>query len=138
MKTGSTMSAAIALPLLSATARRLRFWWYGVAFVALLPPSVWAAPLYCTGTLVSVYMNAAGDVIVQGSWRSDYTQLCNDQGSFGGIDGITCLAWFGAAVKAQGSQTRVIVNYGSDGGYTCATLPTYAYSMAPGYFMVTQ
>lgn len=116
---------------------RIGLWCYGIAFLALTSPNAWAVQ-YCSGTLVSVYMDASGNVIVQGSWRYDYTQLCSDQGSFGGIDSVTCLAWFGAAVKAQGSQSKVIVYYPNDGGSTCANLPTYSNSLVPGYFMVTQ
>jgi len=51
---------------------------------------------------------------------------------------VTCLAWFGAVVKAQGSQAKVIVYYITDSGYTCANLLTYSNSLFPGYFMVTQ
>src|SRR5581483_4443927 len=69
---------------------------------------------WCNGTLISVYLDAYGSVFIQGTWRNDYTKICNNQGTFGGIDGVTCLSWYGAAVKAQGSQTKVTVYYDVD------------------------
>jgi hypothetical protein len=83
-------------------------------------------------------MDNQGRVIVQGNWRNDFTEVCDDQGGFGNIDSVTCLAWFGAAVKAQSSGIKVTVYYPNDGGYTCANMPTYASSLIPGYFMLTQ
>jgi|GEM_PF-6146449 len=62
---------------------RIGFWCCGVVLLALRPATLSAAPLYCSGTLISVYMDSSGNEIAQGSWRSDYTQLCSDQGSFG-------------------------------------------------------
>jgi hypothetical protein len=81
-------------------------------------------------------MSSSGDVTIQGSWRGDYTTVCNTQGGFGGIDGTICLAWYAAAVKALTDQTTVYIQYVNDGGYTCSNLPTYNNALVPGYFLV--
>lgn len=97
-----------------------------------------SASVWCTGTLSAVYLAADGSLVIQGSWRNDYTEICNDQGTFGGIDQVTCTAWYAAAVKAEAAQSKVTVFYGNDGGYTCSNLPTYANAIVPYYFMNTQ
>jgi len=96
-----------------------------------------AAQTYCSGTINAVYLTSDGDVVLEGSWRGDYTEICNDQGTFGGIDQVTCLSWYAAAVKAETAQSKVMVTYNND-GYTCNNLPTYANSIVPFYFMNTQ
>lgn len=91
------------------------------------------ADIYCSGTISEVLMYASGSVLILSSWRGDWTEICNTQGSFGGIDGASCLAWYGAAVKAAASQMQAGVYY-SGNAYTCANLPTYDSSLVPVYF----
>lgn len=94
--------------------------------------------MWCTGTVNAVYLTSDGSVVIEGSWRGDYTEMCNDQGTFGGVDQVTCLSWYAAAVQAEKAQSKVTVSYQDEGSYTCANLPTYASSPAPYYFMNTQ
>jgi len=92
------------------------------------------ADFNCGGTLGGVLLYSDGSVMIQGSWRSDWTMICNTQNGWGGIDGSTCLAWYGAAVSAAKSHTSVGTSY-SGNTYTCANLPTYSNTPAPVYFM---
>jgi len=95
-----------------------------------------ANPLYCAGTVTAVYMSADGSVVIDGSWRNDYTQICSDQGTFGGIDTTTCLSWFALAVKAQTGSAPVTIYYPNAGAYTCTNLPTYGSALTPAYLLI--
>jgi hypothetical protein len=94
-----------------------------------------AADIYCTGTVQYVLLYGDGTVSLVGSWRGDYTVLCNTNGTWGNIATEICLAWYGTAVKAAAESKHVAVYY-SPSSYTCATLPTYGSSSVPYYFGV--
>lgn len=109
-----------------------------LALLASIPFSGTAtASIWCSGTINAVYLASDGSVVINGSWRGDYTEICNEQGTFGGIDQPTCLAWYAAAVSAQRAQSKVELDYPND-TYTCSNLPTYSSSIAPYYLMNTQ
>lgn len=97
-----------------------------------------ASPLWCAGTLMAIYMTSDGSVEIKGTWRNEYTQICSDQGTFGGIDSVTCLSWFALAVKAQTAQVPVTVYYPDAGSYTCGNLPSYASALTPNYLLISQ
>jgi hypothetical protein len=94
------------------------------------------ADISCAGTLSAVLLYSDGSVMIQGSWRNDLTMICNTRNNFGGIDTPTCLAWYGAAVKASQSHVTVGTYYSGD-TYTCANLPTYHNSPPPVYLMTS-
>lgn len=117
---------------------RLAVWAVTAIALPLITSSVHAAPLYCTGTISAVLMYADGRVMIQGTWRGDFTDICNGQGTWGGIAETTCLSWYGAALKARKDVTTVTVYYPNGGSYTCATIPTYSSAPVPGYLMLQQ
>jgi len=92
------------------------------------------ADISCSGTLSGVLLYADGSVMIQGSWRGDWTMICNTQNNFGGIDTSTCLAWYGAAVKSSQGHITVGTYYSGD-TYTCTNLPTYHNSPPPVYLL---
>jgi hypothetical protein len=92
------------------------------------------ADISCSGTLSGVLLYADGSVMIQGSWRGDWTMICNTQNNFGGIDTSTCLAWYGAAVKSSQGHVTVGTYYSGD-TYTCTNLPTYHNSPPPVYLL---
>ena len=100
----------------------------------LLLCAVARADISCSGTLGGVLLYADGTVMIQGSWRGDWTMLCNTQNNWGGIDMSTCLAWYGAAVKSSQGHTTVGTWYNGD-AYTCSNLPTYRNSPPPVYLL---
>jgi hypothetical protein len=107
-----------------------------IAAATALPAK--ADQLWCQGTIQSVLMYSDGRVMIVGSWRQDYTQVCTTQGSWGGISTETCLSWYGAAIKARADHSNVTVNYGNAQGFTCSNVPTYGSSLVPGYLMLNQ
>src|ERR1700710_96690 len=95
-----------------------------------------ADQLWCQGTIQAVLMYSDGRVMIVGSWRQDYTQMCTTQGSWGGISTETCLSWYGAAIKARADHSNVTLNYSNAQGFTCSNVPTYGSSLVPGYLML--
>lgn len=95
-----------------------------------------AGNIYCEGNIVNLYVSSAGDVIFQADYRADYTEVCNLHGSWQGIDTETCYAWYSQLIAAQTHAKGVLLNYSTTATYTCANLPTYGNSPAPGYVMV--
>jgi hypothetical protein len=93
------------------------------------------ADISCSGTLSSVLLYADGTVMINSTWRNDWTMICNTQNGYGGIDISTCLAWYGAAVKASQSHVAVATYYAGN-TYTCANLPTYG-STPPTVYLMT-
>ena len=85
----------------------------------------------CNGTVTRVLLYADGSVNLQGSWRGDFTVLCNTNGTFGGISSETCMSWYGTALSAAAHGKQINVYYAAT--YTCATLPTYWSAPVPTY-----
>jgi hypothetical protein len=94
-----------------------------------------ANPIWCQGTVTSVYVSDAGDVIFQPSYRVDYTQVCNLHGTWKGVSSETCFSWYSAIMAAKVHNRQVLLQYATD-SYTCANLPTYAGTLRPNYVMV--
>jgi len=109
----------------------------GVAlFCGMVVGTVAHADISCVGTLGGVLLYSDGSVMIQGSWRGDWTMICNTQTGWGSIDGSTCFAWYAAAVSAAKSHTGVqTYYYGST--YTCANLPTYSSTPVPVYLLIS-
>ena len=95
-----------------------------------------AGNIYCQGSVVSVYVSSTGDVIFQGSYRANYTEVCNLHGTWHGISTESCYAWYSQLIAAKTHAKSVLLNYQTTASYTCADLPTYENSPAPGYVMV--
>ena len=96
-------------------------------------PSV-AETLYCAGTSNGAYVSDQGEFILRGSWRNDYTMVCHLRQTWKGIAPETCAFWYALMVTSQTNAKPVTVYY-TNSAYTCATLPTYQASPAPGYVM---
>lgn len=95
-----------------------------------------AGNIYCQGTVTSVYVSQAGDVIFQASYRADYTEVCNLHGAWKGISTETCYAWYSQLIAAKTHAKDVLLNYQTTATHTCSALPTYENSPAPFYVMV--
>lgn len=94
-----------------------------------------AANLWCSGTPENLYIADMGQLFIRGSWRTDYTQLCNVEGEWKGIPQQTCWSWYGILSSAI-TNTRLVTVYYSNSAYTCATMPTYEAAEPPGYVML--
>lgn len=90
----------------------------------------------CTGTVTRALLYGDGTVNLLTSWRGDYTEVCNTNGTFGSIAGDVCLSWYATALSAIAHGKQVNIYYA--GTYTCATLPTYWSAPVPTYFGLVQ
>src|SRR5258708_4792732 len=91
------------------------------------------ADIDCSGTLASVLVYNGGMLVINASWRGDYTKLSNLSGT--PTDIATCAAWVAIAKEAiRSAKTVWTYYYDSTGTLTCATLPTYGSTPTPAYF----
>ena len=95
------------------------------------------AAVACYGTVIKSWTSSDGQVVVDSSWRSDHTTLCNILTPWKGVPPSVCLSWQ-AKVDAAVSMGRAVTVYIIDApaGTTCATLPTYGDAYAPYYVML--
>lgn len=111
----------------------LRAWLILAVLLAGEVPNAFGADLYCSGKVTGVLLYQDGYVMIYGSWRNDWTYVCNTQGSWGTASTEVCLAWYGALLKAKSENTTVQVWYPNENSYGCNALPTYSTSRVPGY-----
>lgn len=95
-----------------------------------------AANIFCSGSVDTLYVSSTGDVIFRPSYRNDYTEVCNVHGTWQDVSTETCFTWCGTLMAAKTHAKQVTLMY-STSTYTCATLPTYASAIRPSYVMVT-
>ena len=105
-------------------------WLLGMASV--LVPLAAPAATDCHGTVTNALLYGDGSLNVRGSWRGDFTVLCNTNGTFGGIPGEICLSWYATAIKSIETGKSANVYYAAT--YSCTALPTYWSSPVPTYF----
>lgn len=103
----------------------------GVA-VSLLSAQPVSAATFCSGTVDRIYVMANGTVNILGSWRGDYTQVCNVSAAWNGISPDICTIWLAQLEAANTMNKEVILRYE---GVECATLPTYSTAPGPTYVM---
>lgn len=101
---------------------------------ALSSQSLLAAPVWCRGKLEGAYVASDGWLVINGSWRNEWTGLCNMKTSVGGVDVAMCAIWAAYTAKAVESQQPVQLMYNA--GPECAKLPTYANSPIPYYVLL--
>ncbi len=90
---------------------------------------------WCAGTLNGVIAYSNGDVAILGSWRGDWTTVCNTLTVYQGVVQPTiCKSWYGALLAAQAAQLQVTIQYPS--APACNALPTADSSPAPSYLRV--
>lgn len=105
-----------------------------VALTVVFP--TYGAQLWCRGKITNSYVDSSGTLIVAGTWRADYTQLCNIKTVLNGVDPITCLTWFSIAIASQTKGLDVQAYYTDPAALACNTLPTYRFTPLPTYFML--
>lgn len=107
----------------------------GIAASAAL---VQASPAYadatCSGTFTSVHVQSNGAVLVHGTYRNTYTQICNIKDEWQGVTPDVCAVWTANAGAAVSMGRTVRVYY--SGAYLCESLPTYYSSPPPFYVML--
>ena len=93
-----------------------------------LPAVSWGAT--CSGEVTNAYIGKFGSLVVKGTWRDDYTKLCNVND-----DPIVCSLWSGYVAKSMDENTSLIVRY-TNPSTTCDSLPRYSSSPTPEYVML--
>jgi len=91
------------------------------------------ADIWCSGKLAGVYINASGDVIINASWRNDWTRICNLNAAAPGT--VTCSLWASFATTAWQGNRNVRVMY-SGGPTSCSAIPSYNGAPIPDYVML--
>jgi hypothetical protein len=100
-------------------------------FTLIFSYSAYANTIWCNGKLFGVYINKEGDVLINASWRHDWTRICNVNTA--GMQS-TCPLWASYAATAYQNQLNVRVMYSN--AASCDQLPTYNGAPFPEYFML--
>lgn len=93
-----------------------------------------AGNLWCLGQLSGSYITSSGQLVINGSWRKDWTTVCDTRG-VRGVDTVVCSLWASYAATAIKEGLNVRIMY-SNPSFTCETVPTYNNAPAPAYVML--
>jgi hypothetical protein len=108
--------------------------WYAGVLMAALPAVGLCADEWCSGTLGGIYITSTGDVVINGSWRGSWTQICHLHQAWNGVAPETCAYWYSLMAASKTHNKNVTIYYPNITA-TCATLPTYGAAPGPGYVM---
>ena len=97
----------------------------------LLTPFAAKATFHCSVDVNRVLVYGTGGINILHSGRNDYTNICNLNTTWKGVEPVTCAMWVGLLQNAQVNNKKVIFYYNGEG--TCNTLPTYGNTPAPVY-----
>ena len=92
-----------------------------------------SAAIWCSGKLVGVYITSTGDVIINGSWRNEWTRICNL--NEGATTTVVCSMWASYAASARQNDLNVTLMYDT-GPASCNEIPSYQGAPTPIYFMI--
>lgn len=91
---------------------------------------------FCDGTISKMYIDSSGGVVINPSYRYDFTKICNINVAWKGVSTETCKSWVSLALSAKLSKSNVKVRYKTNDINSCPTMPTYGSSPAPDYIML--
>jgi hypothetical protein len=92
-----------------------------------------AAPQWCSATVSNLYVMSDGTVLMIGSWRGDYTRVCNLDQPQGGVSALTCATWMALLSKAVTRTSAVTVYYAD--APACNQIPIYYGAPIASYVM---
>ena len=92
-----------------------------LAASAMLFSSPAIAAAACSGTLSGVITQDDGAILINSSWRGNFTQICNVDTIWNGINPQVCWAWFAQANTAVTESRSVIVYYANEPSNACPT-----------------
>lgn len=105
-----------------------------ICLIGVSQPAL-AVNLWCTGTISRVYVDSGARVFVKASYHPSYTQICDLDTTWKGVNPDTCKAWFAMVQGAYHAQTSVIIFYSGLSEASCDEIPTYGGAHGPGYVM---
>ncbi|MDR6985123.1 hypothetical protein J2X32_003780 [Rheinheimera pacifica] len=91
------------------------------------------ASVWCSGKIKGVYITSGGDVVINGSWRNNWTRICNLNA--GDVNTVTCSMWASYAATATKENIDVTLNY-NNGVSSCSAIDTYENAPTPYYLML--
>ena len=90
---------------------------------------------WCEGHVNTFHTDSGGNLYINGSWKNDYTRVCNTSG-VGGVTSATCNQWFSMIMASVASDKKISLKYaGKDGQTNCSNLAEYNASLIPKYIM---
>lgn len=94
------------------------------------------ANYWCSGQLNGVYITKDGDVIINGTYRNDWTRVCNLNNPEVGVTTVVCSLWASYAATALKDKLHVRLMYTAVNFDGCSNIPTYSDSPIPSYLML--
>lgn len=109
-----------------------------ILLLAMCSLSAQGANIWCNGTVSNLYVDSSDNVIIKGSWRNNYTRICNTQG-VGGVSTVTCSLWASIITSSMTNNKNVLLMYDDrNGTMNCANIPTYSSAPKPHYVMLVK
>ena len=93
-----------------------------------------AAQQWCSGTINGVYATSDGSLYIWGSYRNQWTQICNLSVVWKGVDSGMCKQWYAMSMTLRVTGEPATVYYYD--ASTCDAIPYYSDAPAPGYIMI--
>jgi len=87
----------------------------------------------CYGTIDALYVDSAGNVLIDPSFRNGWLQICNAISPWNGIDPVTCKTWIALATTLRVTREQAVVSYSAT--IACDALPAYGAAPGPAYVM---
>ena len=98
-----------------------------IAMIGLPQPAL--AAVDCSGTVFGKAVSDDGSILIRGTWRGDYTKICNIKTDWNGITPDVCALWTAMADAAVTTGKSLYVQYATE--TSCATIPTWGQGPAP-------
>lgn len=106
-----------------------------VALIVAQP--VYATLLFCEGTIDRLYVDDTSRVFIRGSWRNDYTQICDLDGTWNGVSQEVCkTSWFPVLLTGFASKSTTLIRYSNAAASSCGTIATGGSAPKPHYVML--
>lgn len=98
-----------------------------------------AAPQWCSGTIGVLWVDWAGNVYVNPSWRGEHIRVCNLHYSITvgsvSVQPLTCTAWLTLMRQGKQSAGSIVFQYDDLPG-ACSAIPSYNSAPTPAYVML--
>lgn len=95
------------------------------------------AQAYCSGTISAAVTYSDGQVMIKSSWRNEWTDICNLNVAWKGVEAQTCWGWFAQLNEAVQRGRIVVIHYLDLPPSGCPTMPVYRDSPRAEYVMPT-
>ena len=102
-----------------------------ILFICLFISTNVLASFHCTVDVQRVLVYATGGINILHTGRGDYTNICNLNSTWKGVEPLTCAMWTSLLQNSQVNAQKVIFYYPGDG--SCKELATYGNTPAPVY-----